>query len=403
MFLLAFYGTQIAGAITQYPPGSLLQPNDVTSSHIRDATIVDADVSSTAKIGASKVSPNGTTGTVLLTDGTNVATTTGLSFATSTADLYVFSGRVHATSTNFNSVNYTWPSADGTNGQVLQTNGSGTLSFTAAASSLVTTNLTAGTAITAGEVLMIATSSTATTTIYGDTEIPAGVSVGVATNDSEKVGQSFAETAIIDTVRIFAKKVGSPTDNLTCGLQADSAGVPSGTFLDSGTTAASGISTSMQAVYFVFATPIKTLSTATNWVVCERSGALDGTNIININASNVTTYAGGAAYKKNASWTVVTGWDMSIQLGEPIVLGRVYPASATTNRYSGDYVGVAGATAAKAASVAVNLLGISLANVGMTTGNSIYLSNTFGATSTAAGVNSVLLGKALGASSLYLK
>lgn len=46
----------VAYAAVRYPPASLLQPNDVTSSHISDGTIVNADVSATAAIVASKLS-----------------------------------------------------------------------------------------------------------------------------------------------------------------------------------------------------------------------------------------------------------------------------------------------------------------------------------------------------------
>lgn len=47
VFANAFIYAHLASAITSYPPGSLLQPGDVTTSHIRDATIAPADINAT--------------------------------------------------------------------------------------------------------------------------------------------------------------------------------------------------------------------------------------------------------------------------------------------------------------------------------------------------------------------
>jgi len=94
-------------AVTMYSAGSMLQPNDVTSSHIRQNTILNEDISQTTAF-------------------TFASTTTyklgvGTLYATSTSR---FDG-----ATTLNGVAYTWPSADGSSGQFLSTNSAGTISW----------------------------------------------------------------------------------------------------------------------------------------------------------------------------------------------------------------------------------------------------------------------------------
>lgn len=55
IILGGWFGLFDADAKVSYPAGSLLQPNDVTSVHIRDGTIANVDVSSTAAIAYSKL------------------------------------------------------------------------------------------------------------------------------------------------------------------------------------------------------------------------------------------------------------------------------------------------------------------------------------------------------------
>ncbi len=123
----------------QNPPGSLLQPQDVTSLHIQNGTIVNNDISPTAEISAKKIVPRGIAGTVLLTDGTNISTTSEVKIDESGNNSYFFGHRLHATSTNFNSWNQNWPSSDGQSGQYLKTDGAGTFSFGSPGASYATT------------------------------------------------------------------------------------------------------------------------------------------------------------------------------------------------------------------------------------------------------------------------
>jgi trimeric autotransporter adhesin len=94
-----------------------LANNAITTEKIADGTITDADISATAALAGSKISPD---------FGAQDILTTGT----------LSSGAI--TTTNLASINtipYTWPNAQGAAGTVLTNNGTGTLTWAAAASS----------------------------------------------------------------------------------------------------------------------------------------------------------------------------------------------------------------------------------------------------------------------------
>lgn len=103
--MLSLFG--IASAITNYPPGALLQPNDVTSSHIRDNTIVNADISASAAF--------------TFASSSIYTLNAGAFVASSTASL--------PATTTFNGVSYHFPTADGASGQIFTTSGTQQLSW----------------------------------------------------------------------------------------------------------------------------------------------------------------------------------------------------------------------------------------------------------------------------------
>lgn len=101
---------------------------------------------------------------------------------------------------------------------------------------------------------------------------------GFGTTTKPKLAQAFIWKAGGDLAQVMVslRKQGSPTDDLTVSIQADSSGDPSGTPLVSTTLAGTSLTTS-------FAERLFTLSTSltvgvTYWVVLERSGASNDTN-----------------------------------------------------------------------------------------------------------------------------
>lgn len=186
-FSLGYGGTALAASV--YSAGSLLQVGDVKSSHIFDGTIQNVDISNNAAIDATKIK-GGTAGTVMMANGTRLATTTNLSFATSTNKLSVVGQLSVSASTTFSGIEYLWPSNQGASSTAPMTDGAGHISWnlpTIAASFPTFTTLTA-------------------TSTYGTYTTPAGVSAlyirmcGGGGNGGDSTGQaSSGGTALFGT------------------------------------------------------------------------------------------------------------------------------------------------------------------------------------------------------------
>lgn len=372
-----FVFSDIVNAVTFSTVNPPILTGDITGAMLLDGTVTDADVSATADISGRKIKTSGTTATVLLTDGTRIATTTGLKFATSTADLYVLSGKIHASSTNFNSVNYTWPSADGAANNTLSTDGAGVLSWAAAASTKLSVTLTTDEAIVAGDAVSIA-SSTQILEIFNPRIVAyTGIDAMGNTSGRERIGQSFTadQAYTFAGIQVRLAKNGSPTDNTIVAIQADTAGAPSGTDLTSFTISNSTLTgTETQYIRF-FATT--TLSASTNyWVVFRRSGAVDAVNYPTIGYSTANTYTSGASYYYNGTtWGVNTGVDNPFVLLVTSTPGRVVRSSAALDDYTNGFIGFSNGTHATGTSATINIAGVAPGFSGLTIGGNYYLAN----------------------------
>lgn len=98
--------------------------------------------------------------------------------------------------------------------------------------------------------------------------------LGSGVSSDAKIAQSFTTVGAgtLTFTSAYIGKSGSPADNTTIGIQADSSGVPSGTFLTSQTIASSTFNASGATVSLSMAT-IEVTATTQYWVVIERSGA----------------------------------------------------------------------------------------------------------------------------------
>lgn len=136
--------------------------------------------------------------------------------------------------------------------------------------------------------------------------------------DYEEQGQEFQVSNTITCVRadISVKKYGSPTDNITCRIETDNAGLPSGTLVHAYATktlAASGLPTSFTLTEFLF-NPF-TLNASTPYhIVLVRSGARDTSNYIGIGAAG-NEYANGELEKlNNGTWENQGSYDMTFRI-----------------------------------------------------------------------------------------
>lgn len=395
----------VAQSATIYPAGSLLQPNDVTTTHIRDATIVNADVSQSASIDSTKLKAGTGTGLVIMSDGQKFATSTKVKFATTTDDYYFFGGEIHASSTNFNGQALTWPSDAGSNTNVLTTDGAGTLTWTAAAPTTLDASVTAGETLVAGNAVFMATSTTATST---------ATTIGITNDNTQNIGrvgangseqcQSTTETGtrLVNGVRATVKTAGSPSDNFLVILRPDQGAEPGSQSLATSTRTSASLTGTFVAYDFMFDTA-QTLTTATKYWICfYRSGALNDTDYYQIAAKDASSdYANGELFLFNGSW-VASGRDFIGHLFKTYTAGRAYKTISDTWDHSQSFIGFVKTGASAGASATVSVQGVATGLSGLTAGHLYYTSSTQGGVSATAGTFARKVGIGMSATTILI-
>lgn len=212
---------------------------------------------------------------------------------------------------------------------------------------------------------------------------------------------SFSSQKAISALTVRVVKQGSPTDSIKVGIQADSGGSPSGTFLASFTKAASAF-TSDTAFKENLDTAVTLSANTTYWIVFERTGALNATNYYQEQA------AGGFPAGQESKYYDGTSW-LDSTMGLYVILWSppgVCRAKATTTAEAAAYLGVMDINV----NLGANLPASSLVthglkqktDWGLTRGAVYYLSDTTGAISTSAGTISKKIGLSLGSDTLVL-
>ncbi len=395
---------QIARAVTYYPPGALLQPNDVTSSHIRQGTIINEDVSNSAGIQSQKIKDGSDQGLIYMSNGTGLATSSNFKISTSTPDLYVFGGRMHASSTNFNGVNQTWPSADGTASQVLTTNGANTLSWTSPTATLLSTTLTTDEALITGTAVGIATGTQSIVLVRSGIQYSGAAGFGDAAATTKRA-MSFTETTeiIASQLCVALSKTGTPVDNTVLTLETDNVNKPSGTVLGTITIANSSLSTSIVQYTNSFATTTFAANTK-YWIVFSRSGAVDGVNYPRVaGQGSVNEYPNGnGSQYDGATWTDVPLADWKFDLFTLSTPGRAFRTSGSMADFAPDFVGFSTGSYATGTTATISVAGTQTGLSGLTAGLNYYASNATGTISTIPGTFVKKVCKALSATSCLI-
>jgi hypothetical protein len=106
----------------------------------------------------------------------------------------------------------------------------------------------------------------------------------VTTSPTTALAQSFqlGSSTTIGAVKLYLKKVGSPTGNLTAKIYSDSGGSPNALITDgtSDAVAASTLSTSYGLITFAFSAPPSLTATTTYWIVFETADSASGANYV---------------------------------------------------------------------------------------------------------------------------
>lgn len=390
-----------AYGIINYPPVASLSSGDIVTGHILDGEIINVDISDTADIQLQKIKDGSDQGLIYFSNGTYFATSSNLKIATSTSDLYIFGGRLHASSTNFGGVDYNWPASDGAANEVIQTDGSNNLSWTASSAGTLANSFTSGIAINVGDAVFVATSTNDHTSVI--TSSGTNPKHGTTGYGSGGFKQSFIEQTMVGRVTVWLKKTGSPTDNVRVSLRTDSTGGTYGYDQVFGDIEASSLTTSFAQYTIDFNSVFKTDVGTTYYIVFQRTGGGDAVNYCSLYGNASPDYSDGvAAYWSGSSW-VEQAEDLRIELVDMLVGGYVYPASNDNYNYSENFVGFAKSTVASSTVVSVETTGEATGLLGLTYPSFYFLGNTLGSISDVAGGVLKEVGVALSATTLFIK
>jgi len=299
----------------------------------------------------------------------------------------------------FGTANIKLPNADGTNGDVLSTNGAGVASWVSGSSlSDSSITITTGENITAGDAVMVADGSEAKILSAFSNTNTTGEDIG-GTNWYYQSFTTSSTTTMIKRVRGVFTSNGS-TGTFTVRIRS----TPNGSDLASVT---SGNPNGTTAFTFNLAvSPSTTYYIVMDW---DNAG-----NPVSWRGGTTSSYSGGVPGKSTNSgstWvatTNVTG-DFAFAVFESYTTaGRVYRTSADSGEYVGtgwttNFIGIARASASAAASLSVQINNAYTSFSGLTPGLTYYLSNTPGAIASSAGTVSKKIGISLASTTLLIK
>lgn len=273
----------------------------------------------------------------------------------------------------------------GTNTNIVLTTGVNEIQFTAGE------NLTAADAVfiedanTTSDVVSITTGGTVNSA-FGQ----------VAPSNNVKLAQTFslASDASIESIKVYLKKSGSPSDNVLVSIQSTSGGDPSGTVIGSqlsldGTT----LTTSYVEYTFTYSTRPSLSASTTYAVVLERSGSTSDTDYYLWNADIANPYASGVSKFYRSSWNTDSGTDQTLVLTSRVTTaGQAYKADANVAGKFAGFIGFVKTTVTSGNTATITVAGKATGFSSLTPGTQYYLSDTAGAVSTSAGTNTRKVG-----------
>jgi hypothetical protein len=155
-----------------------------------------------------------------------------------------------------------------------------------------------------------------------------------ALDGNDALGQSIqlSSAADVESVKLWLKKVGSPTGNLTLKIYSDASGEPD-TVISNGTSdtvAASALSTSFGWITFTFANVPALSASTTYWLVLETTDSASTDNFVEWGADESSpSYANGEMKALQSSTWVAESKDAVFDIfaagtifDEPVLVGR---------------------------------------------------------------------------------
>lgn len=400
--LIALSGVAPKAHAQVYNPHPTPPADSITTAMLKDSIVFDKNVAATSSIQLSKIGTHNDSGLVLFGGYNNIATSSFFEYSTSTNKMIVDSINLANGQLCYGALCYELPATDGQSGDTLSTNGSATLSWQSGSSNQVVQDIIMDTAVSAGQTVAYDIPADATTSASGS-------SSGTALWDwhvHDYAAQKFTTGAITSeiksiTVSYYVNVVLSGSSNAYVGIEADSAGVPSGTFIASTTCNLSAPPYGTESCTAYFPSGISVSPSTNYWFVIKSSNMTSVDSPYGPNGCNsgCTT----AYYSDNGTtWTSggnTTMYGFGHTDGSASHGTLASDASNTSNLYT-QYLGIANNTVGVGGNAHVVVSG-TMASSSLTIGK-YYLSDTDGEISTSAGSNSRVVGWAVSTSTLLV-
>lgn len=437
----------IAHGAVNYPPGALLQTGDVTSNHIRNATILDVDIATTSRINHFKIGQGLESAVPFFSSGLMQASSTGPQWYVSTTTLYSPGQLSVVSTTTLRGVGYNWPAADGTAGTFLSTSGGGQLSWGTPTSQTMAFSATAGETIIAGAGVGMfdyqptfasvtggacnrtgsGTSLNVTVSTSGNNRLLLAWVQGDVTNDYI-TGVTYNGQAMTLAHKwkgnrwlyLFYKYAPTSGSN-TMTISASSATLIAACGVNYQDAAQSG---NVTDIYYS-SVASNTVSTTTTYTRQPNSAvsmldynvqghaATGGTNatVVTYSAVDGLTVLDSGSFASSPTTTDMTANDSPAGLRNnysvaiaPVLSGnaRAYMVSAATSTQTGAFAGLAPAATA-GNTVSITGLGIKEGYSSLTISNTYYLQNAKGSLGASAGTYSKSVGTAVASTTIFVK
>jgi hypothetical protein len=389
----------IAHSIVRYGPAASLGQEDVTTTHIKNATILGEDINQSTSATTTYFGVFGLTATGTIQAASSTIGTLNVGAVRATGTSY-FIGAVTINGPNATDLTVGELSVNST----ATFNGNVTIIGTCTGcggAGLVATS-TAGDEILRGDALFIS-SSTATSTLV-DTGSNTGT-LNVCSALSERYNaQSFkeADTTVIHRISAFVAKTGTPDGDFVVEIRFDNNNAPSNTVAASSIRAQTDITTTLTEYTFVLNRAVRVPPGARVWVVFRKTTNTCSTTDLYTIGSQANTYANGdrAAFD-GTSWTIDNSRDIDVALYRNFYAGSAYLADGDIVRDSNSFVGIANINASSTDNVDIVVSGqINLPNI--TAGEFYYLATTTGFISKSPGTQNRFVGKGIGTNRLIL-
>lgn len=398
---LAIGAPLVAWGVTIYPAGDFLQPGDVTSSHIEDGTIVNADISTAAAVDLNKIDSGSGGKHVVFDNYGTLGTSTALEYATSTNTLWVHGGTLAATTTNLNGVTYSWPSSDGTSGQVASTDGAGAISWQSTQSSTLTYSLTAGLDLNTGDAVALGVAGSTTSTI-GSSASNQTISTSAWHAQSFTTPATLFEGITQVKMGCFGYSSG-PAPAMKIWIYSDNGGVP-GTLISDSSTADNNCSGggTLNVTATMDSAALTLLPNTTYWVVIDQQNN-SVSNTIYVYNTNTAAQA-KTSTDSGSNWTDIAGPLYVEYTYVQQSAGKAYCADASTNNnLANAFLGLVTATTTSGNTVTVDTWGASTATTSLTAATLYYLSDTACQLSATTGTQTRKVGVSLGTDGFLLR